>query len=51
MKKEKKQKYEAPTTSVVDLKPTGILCVSGEVLMYGLDDPNDYSLDVDPFAF
>lgn len=38
MEKEKKQKYEAPTTSVVELKPTGILCQSG-----GIYDPNDYS--------
>lgn len=49
--KKKKLSYEAPATKVVDLKPSGILCLSGEVLMYGLEDPNDYNQEVDPFAF
>lgn len=38
MKTKFKETYEEPTTVVVDIRPEGVICLSG-----GINDPNDYS--------
>jgi hypothetical protein len=49
MKEEGKSYYEAPATTVVEVKIVGVVCQSlpdGALL-----DPNDYTPAPDPFAF
>ena len=48
--KKNKELYDAPSTRVFEVKTVGVICTSG--LKNGqLDDPDDYLLDDDPFAF
>ena len=48
--KNNKELYDAPSTSVFEVKTEGVICTSG--LKNGqLDDPVDYLLDDDPFLF
>ena len=44
MNKEDKLIYEAPTSSVFEVKVEGVICTSG------LDNPNDYPGGGNPFA-
>ncbi|MBQ9462325.1 MAG: hypothetical protein IJU68_01545 [Bacteroidales bacterium] len=46
MERKDKIMYEAPTTTIVDVKFEGVICLSG-----GLDDPADYNNGGDPFDF
>ena len=47
--KKNKELYDAPSTIVFEVKTEGVICISG--LNGQLDDPDDYLLDDDPFAF
>ena len=49
MKEEGKSYYEAPATTVVEVKTEGVICQS--LVEDVLQDPNDYIDGGDPFAF